>query len=323
MGTGPASQSENPGFLAASAEPWPARLEAVHICFSLSIVCNNPKAYLQRRLLVESVGLGNAGRSAGKQGRGLRMHKGIDGRVAIVTGSSKGFGSAIAKALAAEGALTVLNYVSDKAGAEKTVADITSAGGKAAAVQGSVSSTSDVRRIFDEAIKLFGKVDILVNNAGVYTFSPIAEIEEAEYRRQFDTNVLGTLLMCKEASLRFGETGGSIINIGTAGTTLNLPGTVMYTATKAASDSITHVLANELGRRGIRVNSVSPGIVLTEGVTALGMNPETAFVVDLVAQTPLARPGTPEDIADVVTFLASDKSRWVTGQVIQASGGLQ
>ena len=251
------------------------------------------------------------------------MHKVLDGRVAIVTGSSKGFGSAIAKALAAEGASIVVNYVSDKAGAEKTVAAITAAGGIAIAIQGSVSNLSEVRRIFEEAIAAFGKVDILVNNAGVYTFGPLAEIEEAEYRRQFDTNVLGTLLMCKEASLRFGDAGGSIINIGTAGTTLNLPGTVMYTATKAASDSITHVLAKELGRHGIRVNSVNPGIVLTEGVSALGMNSETAFVVDLVTQTPLGRAGTTQDVADVVTFLASDKSRWVTGQIIQASGGLQ
>ena len=188
------------------------------------------------------------------------MRKDLDGRVAIVTGSSKGFGSAIAKALAAEGASIVVNYVSDKAGAEKTVAAITAAGGIAIAIQGSVSNLSEVRRIFEEAIAAFGKVDILVNNAGVYTFGPLAEIEEAEYRRQFDTNVLGTLLMCKEASLRFGDAGGSIINIGTAGTTLNLPGTVMYTATKAASDSITHVLAKELGSRGIRVNSVNPGL---------------------------------------------------------------
>ncbi len=251
------------------------------------------------------------------------MHKGLDGRVAIVSGSSKGFGSAIAKALAAEGALTVVNYVSDKTGADKTVAEITAAGGRAIAVQGSVSSSSDVKRIFDEAMKVFERIDILVNNAGVYTFGPLAEIEEAEYRRQFDTNVLGTLLMCREASLRFAEAGGSIINIGTAGTTLNLSGTVMYTATKAATDSITHVLAKELGPRAIRVNSVSPGIVLTEGVSALGMNSETTFVRDLVAQTPLGRAGTTEDIADVVTFLASDKSRWVTGQIIQASGGLQ
>ena len=251
------------------------------------------------------------------------MHKGLDGRVAIVTGSSKGFGSAIAKALAAEGASTIVNYVSDEAGAAKTVSEIMAAGGRATAVRGSVSSTSDVRRIFDETIEHFNRVDILVNNAGVYTFGPLAEIEEAEYRRQFDTNVLGTLLMCKEASLRFGEIGGSIINIGTAGTTLNLPGTVMYTATKAASDSITRVLAKELGRQGIRVNSVSPGIVLTEGVSALGMSSETAFVADLVSQTPLGRAGTTQDIADVVTFLASDKSRWVTGQIILASGGLQ
>ena len=251
------------------------------------------------------------------------MHKGLDGRVAIVTGSSKGFGSAIAKALAAEGASTIVNYVSDEAGAAKTVAEIMAAGGRATSVRGSVASASDVRRVFDEAIERFDKVDIVVNNAGVYSFGPLAEIEEAEYRRQFDTNVLGTLLMCKEASLRFGEIGGSIINIGTAGTTLNLPGTVMYTATKAASDSITRVLAKELGRQGIRVNSVSPGIVLTEGVSALGMSSESAFVADLVSQTPLGRAGTTQDIADVVTFLASDKSRWVTGQIILASGGLQ
>jgi 3-oxoacyl-[acyl-carrier protein] reductase len=253
---------------------------------------------------------------------GVCMQK-LSGKVAIVTGSSKGFGSAIAKALAAEGASIVVNYASDKTGAETTLTEIRGRGGKAIAVQGSVSVSSDVVRIFNETTKAFGRVDIVVNNAGVYSFGPLSEIKEEEYRRQFDTNVLGTLLMCKEASLRFGETGGSIINIGTAGTTLNLVGTVMYTATKGASDSITHVLANELGPKHIRVNSVSPGIVLTEGVSAMGMNSETGFVQELVSKTPLGRPGTPEDIADVVTFLASEDARWVTGQIIQASGGLR
>jgi 3-oxoacyl-[acyl-carrier protein] reductase len=247
----------------------------------------------------------------------------LDGKCAIVTGSSKGFGVAIAKALAAEGASTVINFASDQSGADKTVAEIRSQGRNAIAVQGSVSIASDVVRIFDEAVKAFGKVDILVNNAGVYSFGPLTEFKEDEYHRLFDTNVLGVLLMCREAVLRFGDLGGSIINIGTAGTTLNLAGTVMYTATKAASDSITHVLAKELGPKGIRVNSVSPGIVLTEGVGSLGMNAQTGFVLDLVSKTPLGRVGTPEDIADVVTFLATDDARWVTGQVIQASGGLQ
>ena len=250
------------------------------------------------------------------------MHK-LNGKVAIVTGSSKGFGAAIAKALAAQGAATVVNFATDKAGADKTVAEIASHGGIAMGLQGSVSVAADVIRMFDETIKRFSRIDILVNNAGVYRFGPLAEIEEAEYHRQFNTNVLGTLLMSREASLRFDQKGGSIINIGTAGTTLNMPGTVMYTATKGASDSITRVLANELGPKGIRVNSVSPGIVLTEGVSSMGMTSETGFVVDLVSRTPLGRAGTPEDIADVVTFLATDDARWVTGQIIQASGGLR
>jgi 3-oxoacyl-[acyl-carrier protein] reductase len=250
------------------------------------------------------------------------MHK-LAGKVAIVTGSSKGFGAAIARALAAQGASVVVNFASDKSGADKTVAAIKSQGAEAIAVQGSVSKASDVTRIFDQAVDAFGKVDVLVNNAGVYSFGPLAEIREEEYHRQFDTNVLGTFLMCKEASRRFDTRGGSIINIGTAGTTLNLAGTVLYTATKGASDSITQVLANELGPRGIRVNSVSPGIVLTEGVSAMGMNSETDFVKELVTKTPLGRAGTPEDIADVVVFLAGEDARWVTGQIIQASGGLR
>jgi 3-oxoacyl-[acyl-carrier protein] reductase len=250
------------------------------------------------------------------------MHT-LDGKVAIVTGSSKGFGAAIAKALAAQGASVVVNFASDRSGAERTVEAIKSQGLEAIAVQGSVSKASDVTRIFDQAVEAFGKVDVLVNNAGVYSFGPLAEIREEEYHRQFGTNVLGTLLMCKEASRRFDIRGGSIINIGTAGTTLNLAGTVMYTATKGASDSITQVLANELGPRGIRVNSVSPGIVLTEGVSAMGMNSETDFVMELVTKTPLRRAGTPEDIADVVVFLAGEGARWVTGQIIQASGGLR
>jgi 3-oxoacyl-[acyl-carrier protein] reductase len=246
----------------------------------------------------------------------------LKGKVAIVTGASKGIGAGIARALAAEGASVVVNYASDKAGAEKTVADITKAGGKAVAVQAQVGSSADVTRLFDETKKAFGGLDILVNNAGVYKFGPLTELEDSEIRRQFETNVFGLLFTTREAAKRFGDSGGSIINIGTVGTSMNPPTSVAYVATKGAVDSITLVLANELGPRKIRVNSVNPGVVITPGFEAMGVG-EGDFVAGMVAQTPLGRTGTPQDIGDVVTFLATDEARWVTGQIIRVSGGLQ
>jgi 3-oxoacyl-[acyl-carrier protein] reductase len=247
----------------------------------------------------------------------------LNGKVAIVTGASKGIGAGIAESLATEGASVVVNYASDKAGADNTIAKITKSGGKAIAIQGQVGKTTDVARLFNETKKAFNGFDILVNNAGVYAFTPIAELAEVEVRRQFETNVFGLLFTTREAVRHFGEKGGSIINIGTFGTRLNVPASVTYTATKGAVDSITLVLANELGPKKIRVNSVNPGLVLTEGVSAGGLTAESEFVTGMIAKTPLGRVGTPQDIGDVVTFLATDEARWVTGQIIRVSGGLQ
>ena len=247
----------------------------------------------------------------------------LAGKVALVTGSSKGFGRAIAKRLAADGAAVVVTFATDQAGAEKTVAEIKSSGYQAVAIHALVNHGDDVMRLIDEVAASYGRLDILINNAGVYSFGPLQGLDEAEYRRQFDTNVLGTLLMTKFALPLLEKSGGSVVNIGTAGTTLNFPDTVLYTATKGALDSITRVLANELGPKRIRVNSVNAGIVLTEGVTSMGMTTETEFVSNLSSKTPLGRTGTPEDNADVVGFLVTDDARWVTGQLIQASGGLR
>jgi 3-oxoacyl-[acyl-carrier protein] reductase len=247
----------------------------------------------------------------------------LNGKVAVVTGASKGIGAGIAKALAAQGASVVVNYVSDQSGADNTVAEINNAGGTAIAVQGHVGRTVDVTRLFEETKRAFRGLDILVNNAGVYAFTPLVDLDETEIRRQFETNVFGLLFTTQEAVRHFGEKGGSIINIGTVGTRLNVPASVTYTATKGAVDSITLVLANELGPQKIRVNSVNPGIILTEGVKAGGLSEESEFVTDLVAKTPLGRLGTTQDVGEVVTFLATEDARWVTGQIIRVSGGLQ
>jgi 3-oxoacyl-[acyl-carrier protein] reductase len=244
----------------------------------------------------------------------------LKGKVAVVTGASKGIGAAIAKSLAAEGASVVVNYASSKAGAESVVKEITSAGGKAVAVGGDVSKAVDAQAIVDTAIKQYGHLDVLVNNSGVYEFAPLGEITEKHFHRHFDINVLGLLLTTQAAAKHLGE-GGSVINISSAVTRITPANSAVYTGTKGAVDAITSVLAKELGPRNIRVNAVNPGIVETEGTTTAGFI-GSDFEKGIVAQTPLGRTGKPNDIADVAVFLASDDSRWMTGEQLVASGGL-
>ncbi|HLH34859.1 MAG TPA: glucose 1-dehydrogenase [Alloacidobacterium sp.] len=246
----------------------------------------------------------------------------LQGKVAVVTGASKGIGAGIAKGLAAEGASVVVNYSSSKEGADRVVKEITDKGGKAVAVQGNVAKTADVERIFAEAKKAFGPLDILVNNAGVYEFSPVEEITEEHYNRIFNTNVLGLLLTTKEALKHFNGNGGSIINIGSAVTEVYPPNSAVYTGTKGAVDAITRTLAKELGPKKIRVNSINPGVTETEGVHAAGFI-GSDFLKQFEAQTPLGRIGQPEDIASVAVFLASPDSAWLTGELLVASGGLR
>jgi 3-oxoacyl-[acyl-carrier protein] reductase len=245
----------------------------------------------------------------------------LKGKVAVVTGASKGIGAAIAKSLAAEGASVVVNYASSKAGADTVVDAITKAGGKAVAVGGDVSKAADAEKIIDTAVKNFGRLDILVNNSGVYEFQPIEAITEEHYHKIFNINVLGLLLTTKAAVKHLGE-GGSIINIGSAVTEIFPPASAVYTGTKGAVDAITGVLAKELGARKIRVNSLNPGMVDTEGVQAGGFLGGD-FEKGIVAQTPLGRVGQPDDISSVAVFLASDDSRWLTGETLVASGGLR
>ena len=243
-------------------------------------------------------------------------------KVALVTGASKGIGAGIAKALAADGASVVVNYSTSKEGADKVVAEIKAKGGKAVAVQGDFSKKEDIGKVFAEVKKTFGRLDTLVNNAGVYNFTPLDQVTAEEYHRIFDLNVLGLLLSSKESLKYFGPEGGSIINIGSVVSSLTPPGSSVYTATKGAVDAITHVLAKELGPKKIRVNSINPGMVETEGVHAAGFI-GSDFEKNAVAQTPLGRIGQPEDIATIATFLASDDSAWVTGELLKAGGGLR
>ena len=245
----------------------------------------------------------------------------LAGKVAVVTGASKGIGAAIAKALARDGAGVVVNYASSKAGADAVVEAITAAGGKALAVQGDVSKAEQAEALIEAAVKEFGRLDILVNNSGIYEFAAIEEVTEAHYRRLFDVNVLGVLLTTRAAARHLGE-GGSIVNISSAATLVNMPTAAVYTATKGALNAITGVLANELAPRRIRVNGVSPGLVVTEGTHTAGVI-GSEMEAGLVAQTPLGRAGQPDDIAGVVAFLASDDARWVTGEDIVASGGVR
>ena len=246
----------------------------------------------------------------------------LSGKVAVVTGASKGIGAGIAKALAEAGAAVVVNYAASKEGADRVVADITAKGGKAIAVQGDVANSADMTRLAAEATKAFGRLDVLVNNAGVYQFAPLEEVTEVEFHRMFNTNVLGPLLATQAALPYFGPDGGSIINIGSVASSMNAPTTVVYSATKGAVDTITHVLAKELGPKKIRVNSINPGEVETEGTHAMGVI-GSDFEKQMIAQTPLGRVGQPEDIASVAVFLASPDSGWMTGEVLLASGGMR
>jgi 3-oxoacyl-[acyl-carrier protein] reductase len=245
----------------------------------------------------------------------------LSGKVAVVTGASKGIGAAIAKSLAAEGASVVVNYASSKSGADTVVAAITKVGGKAVAVGGDVSKAAEAQGIIDAAIKNYGRLDILVNNSGVYEFSPIEAVTEEQFHKIFNINVLGVLLTTQAAVKHLGE-GASIINIGSGVSTITPPNSAVYTATKGALDAITGVLAKELGSKKIRVNSVNPGIVETEGTHSAGFI-GSDFEKEIVARTPLGRAGQVDDIASVVTFLASQDAKWLTGELIIAGGGLR
>ena len=244
----------------------------------------------------------------------------LAGKVAVVTGASKGIGAAIAKKLAEDGAAVVVNYASSKSGADAVVSAITAKGGKAVAVQGDVSKADGAKGIIDAALKEFGKLDILVNNSGIYEFGAIEDLSEESFHKQFNTNVLGLLLTTQAAVRHLGE-GASIINISSVVSTLRPPQSSVYTATKGAVDAITGVLSKELGARKIRVNTIAPGIVETEGTHAAGFV-GTDFEAGIVAQTPLGRTGQPNDIATIASFLASNASNWITGERLVASGGL-
>jgi len=248
--------------------------------------------------------------------------KKLTGKVAIVTGASKGIGASIAKHMAVEGAAVVVNYASSKEGADRVVAEISGKGGKAIAVQANVAKKAEIDRLFSETKKAFGRLDILVNNAGIYEFSPLEGVTEEHFHKQFDLNVLGLILASKEAVRHFDSAGGSIINISSAASTLTPPNTSVYSATKAAVDAVTRSLAKELGPRNIRVNSINPGMVETEGVHAAGIM-ESDFRKQVQSQTPLGRIGQPQDIAPAAVFLASSDSAWMTGETFYITGGLR
>jgi 3-oxoacyl-[acyl-carrier protein] reductase len=250
------------------------------------------------------------------------MSKKLAGKVALVTGASKGIGAAIAKHLAAEGASVVVNYSSSKSGADQVVKDITGKGGKAVAVQADVAKQADITRLLDETKKAYGQLDILVNNAGIYEFSPLETVSEESFHKQFNLNVMGLLLTTKEASKYFGAAGGSVVNVSSVVSTLTPPASSVYSATKASVDAVTKILAKELGPRKIRVNSVNPGLVITEGLQSAGMA-EGDFRKNIEATTPLGRIGQPDDIAPAVVFFASDDAAWITGESLVIAGGLR
>jgi 3-oxoacyl-[acyl-carrier protein] reductase len=241
-------------------------------------------------------------------------------KVAVVTGASKGIGAGIARSLAAAGAKVVVNYAASGKEAEKVAAEIKAKGGKAIAIKADVANAADVARLFRETRETFGRIDVLVNNAGVYLFQPLGEISEDEFHRQFNVNVLGTLLTTREAAKYFGPSGGSIINVGSTASVDAVPTASVYSATKGAVDTLTRVLAAELGPRKIRVNVIAPGGTETEGLHAAGVV-GSDFEKAMIAKTALGRLGQPDDIARVAVFLASDDSAWITGECLAASGG--
>jgi 3-oxoacyl-[acyl-carrier protein] reductase len=245
----------------------------------------------------------------------------LAGKVAVVTGASKGIGAGIARALGSAGAAVTINYATDAAGAHRTADAILVAGGKAIAIQAGVSDAAEVKRLFEHTVKTFGRLDIVVNNAGVFKFGPLEDATIAEFHRHFDTNVLGPILTTQEALRHFPASGGSIINIGSIVSKNPQPGASIYAATKGAIDTLSVALANELGTRGIRVNTVAPGVTDTEGVRSAGIV-GSSFETEMVSRTPLGRTGTPDDIAPLVVFLGSDDASWITGQRVNASGGL-
>jgi 3-oxoacyl-[acyl-carrier protein] reductase len=250
------------------------------------------------------------------------MSKRFEGKVAVVTGASKGIGAAIAKQLASEGASVVVNYASSKEGADRVVSEIKKNGGKAVAVQGDVAKKSDVGRLFEEAKKEFGRLDVLINNAGIFEFTPLDAISEDGFHKQFDINVLGLIFASQEAAKYFGPEGGSIVNISSIASTLTPPASAVYSGTKAAVDATTKVLAKELGPKKIRVNAVNPGMVDTEGWRAAGMA-ESEFRKFVESQTPLGRLGVPQDIASAVAFFASPEASWITGETLTIAGGFR
>jgi len=245
----------------------------------------------------------------------------LSGKVAVVTGASKGIGAAIAKSFAAEGAFVVVNYASSKAGADAVVAAITTAGGKAVAVRGDVSKAADAKAIIEAAIKNFGRLDILVNNSGVYEDAPLEAITEENFHRHFNINVLG-LLLATQAAVKYLKEGGSIINIGSVASRITSPNSAVYSGTKGAVDAITGVLSRELGPNKVRVNSINPGPVETEGSHSSGFM-GSDFEKTAIVQTPLGRIGQPGEIASIAVFLASEDSAWLTGERLLASGGLR
>ena len=248
--------------------------------------------------------------------------KKLTGKVAIVTGASKGIGASIAKRLADEGAAVVVNYASSKEGADRVVAEISSKGGKAIAVQANVAKEVDIRRLFAEAREAFGRLDILVNNAGIYEFAPLENVTAEHFHKMFDLNVLGLILASQEAVKHFGASGGNIVNISSVAATAAPATGSVYSATKAAVDAVTKALAKELGPRKIRVNSINPGMVETEGTHSAGIT-ESEFRKRTEESTPLGRIGQPQDIAPAVVFLASPDSSWITGETLYVTGGLR